>query len=126
MDTTDFLLLNGENASSIGTEDQTSTDTIAPLSPSLTSTDSSPILSIKRRKLSIGERRLRKKSQNKTAAEKYRIKKRSEHNQLLDRHSKLKDVNRELKSELENLTFHVQRFKQIFIDLFQIDPIISN
>ncbi|CAF1044827.1 unnamed protein product [Rotaria sordida] len=101
-------------------------DMIVPSSPSLSSTDSSPIPSTKKSKLSPLERRLRKKNQNKTAAEKYRIRKKSERNQLLDRQLILKNTNNELKSELENLTYRIQQFKQLFVDLLQIDLTKSN
>ena len=65
---------------------------------------------------------MRKKSQNKTAAEKYRKKKQSERNLLLDQHIKLKTTNQELRIELDNLTYRVEQFKKLFVDLLQIDP----
>jgi hypothetical protein len=111
---------------SIGDEYTKNTDMIVPLSPPLSSTGSSPAPSTKKTKLSAVERKLRKKDQNKTAAEKYRVKKKSERHQLLDRHLKLKTINKELKSELENLTYRVQQFKQLFVDFIQNDlPITS-
>ena len=66
------------------------------------------------------ERRLRKKDQNKSAAEKYRLKKRNERGELLARHSHLKDQNQELKFEINNLTFQLEQFKQLFVDILQI------
>ncbi|CAF3653704.1 unnamed protein product [Adineta steineri] len=101
-------------------------DMIVPFSPSLSSESTSPASSIKKTKLSVVERKLRKKTQNKTAAEKYRIKKKSERHILLDRHLKLKNTNTELKLELENLTFRVEKFKKLFVDLLQIDLSTSN
>lgn len=98
---------------------------IVPPSPSLSSTNSSPAPA-KKTKLSVNERKLRKKDQNKTAAEKYRLKKKSERHQLLDRQLKLKNQNTELKSELENLTYRVQQFKKLFSELVQIESPISN
>jgi hypothetical protein len=95
------------------------TDMIVPLSPPLSTSSSSPASIIKKSKLSPVERRMRKKGQNKTAAEKYRIKKKSERNQLLDRHMELKCLNKELKSELENLSYRLQQFKQLFNDFVQ-------
>lgn len=90
------------------------------LSSPSSSISSSPAPSLlKRTKLSTVERKLRKKDQNKSAAEKYRIKKKSERTQLLDRQSKLKLINKELKSELEDLTFRVQKFKQLFAEFVQ-------
>jgi len=106
-------------SSSLGDEYSINADMSVPLSPPLSSIGSSPAPLIKKRKLSTVERKLRKKGQNKTAAEKYRIKKKSERNQLLDRYSKLKTMNKELKSELENFTYRVQQFKQLFNDLVQ-------
>ncbi|CAF1103343.1 unnamed protein product [Adineta steineri] len=84
-------------------------DMIVPFSPSLSS-----------------EKNYEKKTQNKTAAEKYRVKKKSERHILLDRHLKLKNTNTELKLELENLTFRVEKFKKLFVDLLQIDLSTSN
>jgi hypothetical protein len=103
------------NLSSIGDEYTKNIDMIVPPSPPLSSIGSSPApVLTKKQKLSPVERKLRKKDQNKTAAEKYRIKKKSERHQLLDRHLKLKNINKELKLELENLTYQVQQFKQLF------------
>jgi len=123
MDTDNSPLSTIEDASStlswLGDEYSRNTDMTVPLSPPLSSTSSSPAPSIKKNKLSVVERKLRKKGQNKTAAEKYRIKKKSERNQLLDRHLKLRNINKELKLELENLTYRVQQFKQVFNDFVQ-------
>jgi hypothetical protein len=123
MDTDNSPLSQVEDASStlswLGDEYPINTDMIVPLSPPLSASSSSPGSITKKTKLSPGERRLRKKGQNKTAAEKYRIKKKSERNQLLDRHLKLKTLNKELKSELENLTYRVQQFKRLFNDFVQ-------
>lgn len=116
------------SASPLSTVEETSSttfecqDMIVPLSPPLSSASSSPAPRTKKAKLSTIDRKLRKKDQNKTAAEKYRIKKKSERHCLLDRHAQLKSANRELKLELENLTFRVEKFKQLFVDLLQIDP----
>lgn len=97
-----------------------SNDMIVPPSPPLSSASSSPAPVLgKKPKLSAAERKLRKKGQNKTAAEKYRIKKKSERSSLLDRHCQLKTLNKELKSELENLAYRVQQFKQLFSDFIQ-------
>ncbi|UJR14127.1 hypothetical protein I4U23_001121 [Adineta vaga] len=101
-------------------------DMVVPPSPPLSSTSSSPAPSTKKTKLSTVERKLRKKSQNKNAAEKYRIKKKSERHHLLERHDQLKNTNKELRLELENLSFRVEKFKQLFVDLLQIDPSTGN
>lgn len=104
-------------------------DMVVPPSPPLSSAGSSPApttTASRKPKLSTVERKLRKKTQNKTAAEKYRIKKKSERHTLLDRHTQLKSVNRDLKLELENLAFRVEKFKQLFVDLLQIDPSTGN
>jgi hypothetical protein len=123
MDTNSSPLSTLEDTSStfswIGDEYPINTDMIVPPSPPLSSTGSSPAPSTKKTKLSTVERRLRKKDQNKTAAEKYRIKKKSERHQLLDHRLKLSKINKELKLELENLTYRVQQFKQVFADLVQ-------
>jgi len=70
--------------------------------------------------LTITERKLRKKDQNKTAAEKYRIKKKSEKYSVFDRHGQLKTINRDLKLEAENLKFRIEQLKQLFVDLLQV------
>jgi hypothetical protein len=123
MDTNNSPLSSIEDTSStfswIDNEYPINIDMIVPPSPPLSSTGSSPAGITKKPKLSVVERRSRKKDQNKTAAEKYRIKKKSERHQLLDRHSKLKTINKELKSELENLAYRVQQLKQLFADLVQ-------
>jgi vacuolar-type H+-ATPase subunit I/STV1 len=118
-DTNSSPLSSIEDSSSI--ESPINKDMIVPSSPSLSSTDSSPKPSTKKPKLSTLERRLRKKNQNKTAAEKYRIRKKSERHQLLDQHLKLTNTNKELKLELENLAYRVHQFKQLFTDIVQID-----
>jgi hypothetical protein len=104
-------------------------DMMVPPSPPLSSAGSSPPVSkmesTKKRSLSTTERKLRKKDQNKSAAEKYRLKKRTEREELMARHSDLKHQNRELKFELENLTFQLEQFKQLFVDILQI-PLPSN
>jgi len=103
-------------------------DMMVPPSPSLSSISSSTSISkresIKKRNLSTIERKLRKKDQNKSAAEKYRLKKRSERNELIARHLNLKTQNQELKFQMENLTFQLEQFKQLFVDILQI-PIPS-
>jgi len=103
-------------------------DMRVPLSPPISSAASSPSVSqtgsSKKRSYSMMERKSRKKDQNKTAAEKYRLKKRSERNELLTRHTDLKNQNRELKFDMENLTFQLAQFKQLFVDVLQI-PIPS-
>ncbi len=103
-------------------------DMMVPPSPPLSSSSSSPSISkkesTKQRNLSTIERKLRKKDQNKSAAEKYRLKKRSERNELVARHLNLKNQNREVKCEMENLTFQLEQFKQLFVDILQI-PIPS-
>ena len=67
----------------------------------------------KRSKLNPMERKLRKKKQNKNAAEKYRIKKKSERDQLIDRHTQLKTLNQNLRLEFESLSDRVQQLKQL-------------
>jgi len=130
MDTTNSSLCNTEDTSStcpwMGEQYTINTDMVVPPSPPLSSTSSSPAPLRKKPKLSIVERRLRKKDQNKTAAEKYRIKKRSERNILIDQQIHLKNINRELKLELDNFTYRIQQFKQLFGDVLQIDLSTTN
>lgn len=109
------------------------TDMIVPASPpssssssssssslsSPSSISSSPAPSLKRPKLTTVERKMRKKGQNKTAAEKYRVKKKSERTELLERQATLKLRNKELKSELDDLTYRVEQFKQLFTEFIQ-------
>lgn len=106
-------------------ESEATEDMIVPPSPplSITSSTSSSIVerrTTKKRSFSTTERKLRKKDQNKTAAEKYRLKKRSERNDINSRHADLKHQNQELKHQLENLSFRLDQFKQLVVDVLQI------
>lgn len=101
-------------------ESQSPNEMNVPLTPPL-----SPRTSTKRRQLTTIERKIRKKDQNKTAAEKYRLKKRNEKCDLMTRHTELKSQNQELKFQLETVTFQLEQFKQLFVDVLQI-PIPSN
>jgi len=92
----------------------------SPSSNDGSSIDESASIITKRSKLNPHERKLRKKSQNKTAAEKYRLKKKSERDQLADRHSKLKNLNTNLRLEFENLSYRVQQLKQLLVDVVQV------
>jgi hypothetical protein len=74
----------------------------------------------RRYSLSIGERKLRKKDQNKSAAEKYRLKKRAERDELLQRQAQLKNANQDLRLELESLKFRLDQFKQLCVDVLEI------
>lgn len=76
--------------------------------------------STKRSRLNPVERKLRKKSQNKTAAEKYRLKKKSERDQLIDRQTQLKTLNQNLRLEFENLSFRVEQLKKLLVDVVQV------
>lgn len=89
-------------------------DRTLPPSPSTSS------MTTKRSKLNPLERKLRKKTQNKTAAEKYRLRKKSERNQLLDRHTQVKNLNQKLKAEFENLAYQIQQLKQLLVDVVQV------
>jgi hypothetical protein len=130
METNNSPLSSPEDTSStlswISDDHTRNTDMIVPPSPPLSSIGSSPAPSTKRPKLSTVERKLRKKTQNKNAAEKYRIKKKSEHHQLLDRQAQLKNINKELRLELENLTYRVEHFKTLFTGLLQNELPTSN
>jgi hypothetical protein len=107
-------------------ESQNTEDMMVPSVSSTSSTASGSRSKTKKKSsLSTIERKLRKKDQNKTAAEKYRIKKRAERDELVTRHTDLKNQNRELKFELENASFQLEQLKQLFVDVLQI-PIPSN
>ncbi|CAF2627643.1 unnamed protein product [Rotaria sp. Silwood2] len=105
-------------------ESEKTDDMTVPPSPSISSESLSPGISrkksTKKTNLSTMERKLRKKDQNKSAAEKYRKKKQAERNELMSRHLDLKNQNKELKFELENLTFRLENFKQLFAEVLQI------
>lgn len=70
-------------------------------------------------RFTIRERQTRKKNQNKTAAEKYRRKKRSERENLSSRLKQLQDLNRELKNQKETLKFRLENLREIFDTIFQ-------
>ncbi|CAF1005259.1 unnamed protein product [Rotaria sordida] len=109
-------------------ESEKTDDMTVPSSPSMSSDSLSPGIarkkSTKKTSLSAMERKLKKKGQNKTAAEKYRKKKQAERSELMTRYSNLKSHNQELKYKFENLTFRLENFKQLFVDVLQI-PIPS-
>lgn len=102
------------NDGSFTDESSVNTDRTLPSSPSTSS------MITKRSKLNPVERKLRKKTQNKTAAEKYRIKKKSERDQLIDRHTQLKSLNQNLRLEFENLSFRVEQLKKLLVDVVQV------
>ncbi|CAF4484816.1 unnamed protein product, partial [Rotaria magnacalcarata] len=120
---TDSTLWVGEECT-IDSENRS--DMMVPPSPSISlssessSTVSSTHKSTKKTSLTIIERKLRKKDQNKSAAEKYRKKKQAERAELLARHAALKNQNQELKFELDNLTYRLESFKQLFVDVLQV------
>ncbi|CAF3066126.1 unnamed protein product [Rotaria socialis] len=103
-------------------DSESRSDMMVPPSPSisLSSESSSTHKSTKKTSLTIIERKLRKKDQNKSAAEKYRKKKQVERSELLARHAALKSQNQELKFELDNLTYRLESFKQLFVDVLQV------
>jgi len=131
---TESLMNNIEDSSSLSpaitwigeecTIQSTVTDMTVPPSPPFSTTSSSPQpparKSSKKSSLTITERKLRKKDQNKTAAEKYRIKKKSEKHTVLDRHNQLKMINRDLKLEAENLGSRIEQLKQLLVDLVHV------
>jgi len=63
---------------------------------------------------------MRKKNQNKTAAEKYRVKKKSEKTIIMERRTNLIQINRDLKLETENLQFRLEQLKQLFVDIVHV------
>lgn len=102
-----------------------STTTDEPFSPppsSISSASSalSPQRRTKKCHLTLAERKLRKKDQNKAAAEKYRLKKRLERDDLIKRETKVKEENQALKSELESWKFRLEQFKKLAVNVLQI------
>jgi len=111
----------------VGSESAMEDMAVPPSPVPSTTSDSSSVVEkrvTKKRAFSTTERKLRKKDQNKTAAEKYRLKKKQERDELVARHANLKNQNQELKFQLDNLTFRLDQFKQLFVDVLQI-PIPS-
>lgn len=109
-------------SSSFVEEIRQTSDMIVPASSPTSSISSTTSGSNSRRsKLSPIERKLRKKNQNKTAAEKYRIKKKTERDRLADQHATLRATNSRLKSELENWKSRVDQLKQLLTDVVQVD-----
>ena len=102
-------------------ESQNTEDMMVPSQLSSTSSSASRSRSKTKKKSSLStiERKLRKKDQNKTAAEKYRIKKRAERDELVTRHLDLKNQNRELKFELENLHFNLNNSNNYLLMFFK-------
>jgi len=72
------------------------------------------------RGLTTNERKQRKKVQNKTAAEKYRVKKKTEKQILNEKRQLLTTSNKDLKLETENLQYRIQQLKQLFFDILQV------
>ena len=101
-------------------ESSSTEDMAVPASPVPSSTSSSSRSSKGKPKLSTSDRKLRKKGQNKTAAEKYRQKKRLERDDFLQRHQELTKQNQNLRSEVENFTLRLEQFKTLFVDVLQI------
>lgn len=75
-----------------------------------------PVSSRKSRKKTAKpeEKRLRKKEQNKTAATRYRIKKKAELDLLLDEEAKLEERNRELQKQYDDLASEIRYLKKLF------------
>lgn len=128
-DDSTFYAVDDETSPWLGGEctvgsESTMEDMAVPPSPVLSTTSGSSSVIEKRvtrkRAYSTTERKLRKKDQNKTAAEKYRLKKKLERDELASRHAGLKSQNQELKFQLDNLTFRLEQFKQLFVDVLQI------
>lgn len=106
----------------------TNDDTYSPAPESASSTGSVATVrsrSARQHHLTLSERKSRKKEQNKTAAEKYRSKKRLERDTLIKREADLKKENRDLKSEFESMKNRLEQFKQLFVNVLEI-PIPPN
>ncbi|CAF1022325.1 unnamed protein product, partial [Didymodactylos carnosus] len=112
--------------------DTDNTTSVSSASPSIisdirTSTDSfinDSILPIKKRRhrrgLTQPEKKQRKKLQNKTAAEKYRLRKKLEKQTIQDIKSQLINNNKELQLEVDNLEYRIIQLKHLFYDIFPI------
>jgi cyclic AMP-dependent transcription factor ATF-4 len=124
IDESALVWVGGECTVESGNTEDMTVPPSPPLSSASGSSSTAEKRSTKKRSLSTTERKLRKKDQNKTAAEKYRFKKRTERNELITRHLQLKNQNQELKFEFENLTYRLEQFKNLFTDVLQI-PIPS-
>ena len=103
---------------------------IEPLSPPYTPSSSldtpqSPIKPVTkrrqstRRKLPAPKRKERKKEQNKTAALRYRQKKKGEGRLIEEKQEALEAVNRRLKTEVEGLEGEIEYLKQLWADVSQ-------
>ena len=98
---------------------------IEPLSPPYTSSSRdaslSPVRPVKRqsirRKLPVTKRKERKKEQNKTAALRYRQKKKDECRSIEEKQEALEAVNSRLKTEVEGLEGEIEYLKQLWADI---------
>ncbi|CAF0764516.1 unnamed protein product [Didymodactylos carnosus] len=99
---------------SITSSTRTSTDS--------TTNDSTSIIKKCRRsrRLTQPEKKLRKKVQNKTAAEKYRFKKKIEKQTIYERRTKLESSNKDLQLEVDNLQYRITQLKQLFVDILHV------
>jgi len=72
----------------------------------------------RKKTLKTEDRRLRKKEQNKTAATRYRLKKKAELDILLDEEADLEKRNRELRIKHDELANEVRYLKKLMLELF--------
>ena len=72
----------------------------------------------RRKNLKTDDRRLRKKEQNKTAATRYRIKKKAELDILLDEEAELELRNRQLQNQHDELANEVRYLKKLMSEVF--------
>lgn len=72
----------------------------------------------RKKSLKAHDRRLRKKEQNKTAATRYRIKKKNELDILLEEEAALEQRNRQLQSKHDDLANEVRYLKKLMREVF--------
>lgn len=72
----------------------------------------------RKKSLKTEDRRIRKKEQNKTAATRYRIKKKVELEILLDEESQLEERNRQLQERHDELASEIRYLKNLMRELF--------
>jgi cyclic AMP-dependent transcription factor ATF-4 len=65
----------------------------------------------------VPERRLRKKEQNKTAAQRYREKKRSEHGTVLSEYELLEKRNTELRAKVDDMSKEIAYLKGLIEEI---------
>ena len=76
-------------------------------------------------KTKITDRKLRKKEQNKTAALRYRLKKRAEQDQFVDETTQLEKRNQELKDKVEQMTREIGYLKDLMQEVYKVKGLVK-